>query len=90
VKLGVKLLSCLLVLGLGLSSCKSGPTYTECILSNVAGNEPVADCIDCAKGYCDPDTLKTLRGDELDGMYLYSPESRNNILKWAKGVCKQK
>jgi hypothetical protein len=64
----------------GLTSCKTAPIYDECLLT-VDGDYFVADCIRPDK------TLYELKGNSLDGMYLYSAEHRANIIKWAKQNC---
>jgi hypothetical protein len=70
-----------LALALSLAGCKSGPRINECILTYSPGHDPVADCID-------PNKKAFIRqGAELDGMYLYSPKDRTDILKWAKANC---
>jgi hypothetical protein len=77
------------LLSLGMAGCPKGkgaPVYDECLLTvslDVNGQiiDAVADCID-NKG-----KISERRGGSLDGMYMYSEESRANIIRWGKAAC---
>lgn len=82
-------LVCLAGLISGFSSCATGPVYDECLLTviydiNNIATGAVADCIKPDK------TLYELPLAKLDGFYMYSSQSRSNILTWAKSNCGRK